>query len=74
MVEEQRKAEAEVEARRKAKEEAKKKANEEARHKAEEEAKVWRKVAEQERWQVAQEAYLAMEEAQKRKVAQEEAK
>ena len=64
--EEQRKVEAEAEARRKVEEEEKKK--------VEEEAEVQRKAAEQERLQVAQEAYLTAEEAQKHKVAKEEAK
>ena len=73
VVEERRKAEAEVEARRKVEEEAKKKAEEEARHKAKEEAEVQRKATEQERLQVAQEAYLAVKEAWKHKVAEEKA-
>ena len=63
-----------MEARRKAEEEAKKKAEEEARCKAMEEAESWRKVVEQERLWVAQEAYLAVEEVWKCKVAEEKAK
>ena len=47
---------------------------EEAKHKAKKEAKVWRKVVGQERLWMAQEAYLTAEEAQKCKVAEEEAK